>query len=154
MKYETEAEIQLGLAQYFDYRKNIIVPNVSWGMFGDRECDLLVMRDTGYLIEVEVKISVSDLKRDLAKHHHHFSFRIKELYFAMPEKMITSSHLIPEHAGIIIMRDNLGVDVIRKAEVNKQARALSDREQFKLARLGAIRVWPLTDRLRLCNKRD
>jgi hypothetical protein len=154
MNYETEREIQIGLARYFDYRKCIIVPNVSWGMFSDRECDLIVMRSTGYLAEVEIKISVADLKKDLEKHHHHFSFRIKELYFAMPEKMVTSCHLVPEHAGIIIMRKGLGVDLIRKAEVNKQARALTDKEQFKLARLGAIRVWPLIDRLQLCNKRD
>ena len=33
MNYETTAEMELAVVRHFNARKNVIVPNVSWGMF-------------------------------------------------------------------------------------------------------------------------
>ena len=35
-------EIELAIAKYFDIRKNIIIPNISYG-FNIHECDLFIM---------------------------------------------------------------------------------------------------------------
>ena len=46
---------------FFNYRANLIVPNISWGL-GLHECDLLVLTSSGYATEIEIKVSKADLK--------------------------------------------------------------------------------------------
>lgn len=53
--YFNEAHLQIACARYFNPRKNVIVPNVSWGM-ALHECDILVMTPAGVAYEVECKI--------------------------------------------------------------------------------------------------
>jgi hypothetical protein len=53
------AEMEVELGRYFNYRQNIIVSNVSWGL-GIHECDLLIITKSGYATEVEIKVSLSD----------------------------------------------------------------------------------------------
>ena len=76
----TVSEIELAVAHYFDPRRNIIVPNVWWGMGFNYECDLLVLTKAGYAYEVEIKTTKSDLKADLKKEHGHKSDKIRKLF--------------------------------------------------------------------------
>ena len=85
MKAITTAEMELVLAQYFDPRVQLVVPNVSWGFEGCHEMDLAVLTKAGYLYEIEIKISLSDLKKDRDKSHGHRNKKVKYLYFAIPE---------------------------------------------------------------------
>ena len=94
MDYMTCAEIELKLVKWFNPRTHLIVPNVSWG-FTSHECDLLIMSKSGYLIEVEIKVSLPDLKKDLLKKHGHKEDRIKYLYFAIPQKLEKYIEYIP-----------------------------------------------------------
>jgi len=140
--------MEIALAKYFDPCKNLIVPNVSYGMIR-YECDLLLMSKSGYLTEIEIKISKQDLKKDRKKRHNHDSRKIKYLYFAIPYKLIEDK----DKAGIIVVKNNLRnfnpfykqrniCEIIRKPKILNKYK-LSDKEKFKLARLGAIRVWKL-----------
>jgi len=148
----TTLEIEKRLAGYFDYRQNVIVPNISWGV-NLHECDLLIIRKSGYGIEVEIKISRSDLKADLKKHHNHIdrANRISELYFAIPDYLKDSIEFIPEDAGILILERNkyyhqfncLKVQRFRKAKINKNRNKFSEDEILKVAHLGAMRIWKL-----------
>ncbi len=141
----TTIEIEQRLAVYFNYRLNVIVPNISWG-FDIHECDLLVMRKTGYLLEVEIKVSRSDLKKDQTKPHHHLDNRIKELWFAIPEYLEDSIALIPKRAGILVMtRTDYGLNcrILREATTNNKAMRLTESEQYAIARLGTLRIWSL-----------
>lgn len=55
-------DIELATASHFDSRANLIVPNISWGMGLDHEIDLAIVNPkSGYMREVEIKISKSDL---------------------------------------------------------------------------------------------
>jgi hypothetical protein len=72
-------EVEEAVARMFGIRQNIIVPNISWGM-GLHECDLLIIRKSGYAVEVEIKVSRWDLRKDLKKTHGHQSGRIREFY--------------------------------------------------------------------------
>jgi hypothetical protein len=67
----------------FYIRKNIVVPNCSWG-FLNHEADLLIMSKSGYLTEVEIKRSWSDFKADFQKNHTHNDKHIAHLYYAVP----------------------------------------------------------------------
>lgn len=141
----TTAEMEIALATYFDYRRNLIVPNISWGLFL-HECDLLILTKSGYAYEVEIKVSKADLIKDKEKEHGHKSNRIKFLYFAIPDYLLPHREHIPKRAGIISIithGHSKGVcQIVRPPVVNSMYR-FTDEERYQVARLGAIRIWGL-----------
>ena len=61
----TTLEMETLLMNHFNYLQNIIVPNVSNGIFHKEhgwlhECDLLVLSKANYATEIEIKISKAD----------------------------------------------------------------------------------------------
>lgn len=145
----TEPEIQRALTRpgrMFDYLKFLVVPNASYGV-NLHECDLLALTASGYAHEIEIKVSVSDLKRDAEKRHHHESKRVKCLWFAAPAGMREAMlEHVPGHAGIILVHDQSRgfskvLEIVRKAQRRADARAFTAEERYDLARLGTIRYW-------------
>lgn len=150
-------DMEIGISKLFDYTRNIIVPNLSWG-FSIHECDLFILRESGYAFEVEIKRSKSDLMKDFKKKHNHVDRknRICELYYAIPIDLLDSCKtIIPENAGIIVCENVYNTKgkkkqlatIVRRAKRIKGARKLTSDEQFKIARLAAMRVWGLKDKL-------
>jgi hypothetical protein len=148
-------EMEASIMKMFGIRENIIVPNISWGFDGIHEIDLFVLRKSGLAIEVEIKRSISDLKADFKKGHNHESSRITKLYYAIPKKLLEKSlQLIPEEAGIIIcyrLNDNerniARASIYREAKIRKNSRKLTPEEQFKIARLGCMRIFNLKNKI-------
>lgn len=142
-------EMECAISDLFEYRRCVIVPNISWG-FKIHECDMLVIRNTSYAVEIEIKRSISDLKADFKKKHDHSDDRIKELYYAVPEELLESStELIPEHAGIISIeyyRKKYRAVIIRKAKINK-SRRLTAEEILRISHLGTMRIWSLKKKI-------
>ena len=146
----TTIEMEEKLARYFNPRQNIIVPNVSWGFY-IHECDLLVLRKSGHLLEIEIKISKADLKKDAEKSHKHIDYydRVRELWFAIPDYLQDCIEYIPERAGVIIVNKNhdwgtyLNCKEIRQPKINTKAEKLCENEKLMLARLGTMRIWSL-----------
>jgi hypothetical protein len=134
----TTLEMEIALIKYFKPRTNLVIPNVSWGMF-HYECDLIVMTKAGCLYEIEIKVSKQDLKKDLKKRHRHENDMIKYLYFAIPEYLIDSTHYIPNQAGIIVVKRNYACQVVKKPE-SKSKYMVSIKQRYQLARLGALRI--------------
>ena len=96
-------EIELAVAGYFGIRQHLIVPNVSWGFTGlYYEADLVVVTKAGYAKEIEIKASRQDLIKDKSKKHNHNCRKFKELYFAIPKKLLKDIEHIPEKAGILV----------------------------------------------------
>ncbi len=143
MNYETAKEIELAVAEYFDPRRNLIVPNVYYGMGLNYECDIFVLTKVGYAYEIEIKISRSDLRADMKKRHAHGSKTIRRLYFAIPERLRLSDELIPKRAGILIVNRRGSVEKFREAGINQFAQKLNEKERLKLAELGTMRIWDL-----------
>ena len=159
------AEIELAVANYFDYRQNLIVPNVADGM-GLHECDMLVVTPSGYATEIEIKISVSDLKADAKKSHGHSSDMIKLLYFAIPKYMAQNIEHIPSQAGVMIITRRLSYhwdymadkkicdgekdycEIIRASHANKYAKKWTAADRLALMRLSTMRIWSLKRKLR------
>ena len=71
-------EMEVALSKFFNPRQNIIVPNISWGMGGHHECDLMVLTQCNFAYEVEIKVSAADLKADAKKTHAHPAQENKE----------------------------------------------------------------------------
>ena len=147
-------EVELAVAQYFNPRQNIVVPNVSWGFKGMHECDLFVLSKAGYASEIEIKVSKSDLMADKKKKHGHVSKYIKNLFFAIPEKLYTEeiiSH-IPERAGILMVKDHIwcGVHTVKKMRdpvSSKTPYKLSQSERMGIMRLATMRTWTLKKKI-------
>jgi hypothetical protein len=145
-RYQTAAEIEIKIAQWFNYRTHLIVPNVCWGA-SLHECDLLILTKAGYALEVEIKVSKGDIIRDSKKLHQHRSEKIKRLFFAIPKKLEKHIGLIPEHAGVITVDETGYCRLIRNAKPNRAAKKWGDKDRFNIARLGAMRIWNLKEKL-------
>ena len=148
----TTPEMEIALAQHFNFRQRLIVPNVSWGMYFPElrqalhECDLLICTSSGYLWECEIKISKADLIKDKEKWHRHFHPAIRRLYFAIPESLMGCIEYIPERAGIVVVKTMGRCDEIRKPKQDKGI-PLSDNQRLKMAMLGTMRIWSLKKNL-------
>jgi len=143
-------DIEILVAREFGYRRNLIVPNIFWGLGFRHELDVIVVTPKGWATEIEIKVSSSDLKADRLKRHNHESNKIKQLYFAVPEKLEAQAlELIPVRAGLIVVRDDAKhryrLTYSRIARINTQARKLSDAEIRKLGDLAAMRIWSLKE---------
>jgi hypothetical protein len=149
MAFDTAAEIEHRIADYFDPRRNIVVPNVWWGWGLNHECDLVVLTNSGYAYEVEIKVSRADLRADLKKRHGHSDWngKLRRIYFAVPERLSDYAlKLIPKPAGLLMVGQGIDrlaglVCKLREADINPGARRLNPDERFKLAKLGTMRVW-------------
>lgn len=152
MDRPTSLDIEIALANYFNPRHNVIVPNVWWGMGLNHECDLMVMTKSGYIYEIEIKTSKADLIRDLKKPHAHRSDKIRKLYFCVPVSLLDEcGDLIPNHAGIIIFHEEgEGPCYCHKRREAKTNRVppLDAEAREKLYQLAAMRVWTLKRKLR------
>ena len=143
-------EMEVLLARHFNFRQNIIVPNVSWGLFFRHELDLLIITKARYGYEVEIKVSKQDLVRDKEKLHEHESKRIKGLWFAIPESLLKYQEHIPERAGIIAVSENrseslwLRCNRVRSPQVMNKYK-FTDSEVMELTRLGTMRIWNLKE---------
>jgi hypothetical protein len=146
MNYQTTQEIEIAIVKYYGYRNNIIIPNISWGL-DVHECDLFILNENNYATEIEIKVSVSDLKKDCKKKHKHISDKIKYFWFAIPSKLCKYIEYIPIRAGILIVNSKGRVFVLDKPKTRKNSKKLSEDERLQLLRLGVMRLWPLKEKL-------
>lgn len=146
------SEVEFYMARHFCWRRNLIVPNVYWGLGFNYELDLMVVTPSRWAYEVEIKVSASDLKRDKFKRDcAHNSNKIRKLFFAMPKTLEKYVGEVPERAGIFLIGESGHVKLFRAAKLNKSASQLSVYDHAKLLDLAAMRVWTLKQAL--LNKR-
>jgi len=146
----TAQQVEIAVAKHFGYRQNLIVPNVHWGLNLPYEADLVVLRPSGWAIEVEIKVSAADIRADLKKTRQHDSNLFRELYFAVPERLSTNTN-IPEHAGILSVYEYkpgwLKVKMLRRSVLRKTATKWKPETRQKLCELAAMRIWSLKQHL-------
>lgn len=65
-------------------RQDEAIPNVSFGFFGDMECDLVIVSGSSRLHEYEIKRSWSDFLADFRKKRFHDDLRVCNLTFVVP----------------------------------------------------------------------
>ena len=138
-------DMEIAVSKYLNYRKNLVIPNVSWGMFM-YELDLFMLTPSGYGTEVEIKVSKADLIKDKSKSHGHRNSMIKYLYFAIPWYLKKDIEHIPARAGILIVLDTGRCYKLRNAECNNCYK-FTDKQRNKLLELMAMRIWRLKQKL-------
>lgn len=158
----TTSEMEKLIYWYFKDSSLVIVPKISgnnwwfdsetmlWKNIVNHECDMLIVSKNQYLTEVEIKISLSDLRADFKKEHQHKDENIKNFYYAFPEEMKDKAiKLIPEKAGILIaVKKHLNsgyeyrdIECYRKPKINKEAKPINDIVLSRIYRLGYLRYW-------------
>lgn len=152
MNYQTTKEVEFACIKHvWNGGSYLVIPNVKDGFFKKREADLLVITPSNYLFEIEIKISMADLRKDGQKKllfvdQFENDIRIKRKIFAVPEELFNSHSekiikLIPEYAGLWTIKKS-GWIVERISPKNKScARKISEKEKAVLMRLGCLRLW-------------
>lgn len=158
----TEERVALAVASsLFPWRRHIVVPNLSWGMGIGWEIDLGALSSANWLTEVEIKVSLADLRRDAGKWRHQYeaqpgyqSFTRKK-FIAMPldiwNKKWHPNYEFPEipaGVGIITVEGGIVCDKAKITVVAKpipNARKLTDSERDQMLRLGYLRYWSLRE---------
>lgn len=153
----TTFDIERCVADFFTPRINLVIPNVHWG-FLRYEADLIILTKSGCLYEVEIKISLSDLKADFKKRRFHDDKRIKYVYYAVPHYLLEKAEpLIPEWAGILAIKpkakntsfmthDQLYAYLVRPPTPRSKYKATTQ-DRAVLGRLGTLRIWALKKKL-------
>lgn len=158
----TTSEMEKLIYWYFKDNSLVIVPKISgnnwwfdsetmlWKNIVNHECDMLIVSKNQYITEVEIKISLSDLRADFKKEHQHKDENIKNFYYAFPEEMKDKAiELIPEEAGILIaVKKHLNsgyeyrdIECYRKPKINKKTKPINDIVLSRIYRLGYLRYW-------------
>ncbi len=151
--------VELAVVGLFDYRRNHCVPNVSWGWALGHEADLIVVDQNLKVTEVEIKVSLSDLKADFRKINGHRSSRIGRMYYAIPEYLVEKGFpLIPKEFGVIVVKEvhHYGIGepqeiltttykamYLRQCRHRKGYEGITKDQLLKLLDLGCMRIWSL-----------
>lgn len=136
-------------------RKNLCVPNVSWGMNIDYEADLLIITKSGYCTEYEIKRSYSDFLADMKKDEcAHKAPWVYKFYYVIPlsikdkvlkyfeDKGITECDV----PGILCYSERGSITSVGGIPHIKGGRKMFLEEMLKVARLGTMRYWNLRNK--------
>jgi len=136
-------EMEVALARHFNYRLNVIVPNVSWGFGLNYEADLIIVTPLRYVTEIEIKVSLSDIKAEKKKRGFaHRGIYIRRFYFAVPYYLCDCEY-IPNNCGLLSVDESLRVKSLRAPRHNSSAQKITDTQLNKLLHLGCMRIWTL-----------
>lgn len=160
----------------FYIRKNIVVPNVSWGYL-NHEADLLVLSNSNHLTEVEIKRTWADFMADFKKDHTHYDPKLSHFYYAVPfsiaervfdwlyegdfhaekywrttSKVTGNTEHNPHGCGLIIYSDKDEVYPLGRCYINVYSGRMGTykvpvEEELKLLRLCGMRVWRLKQKV-------
>ena len=164
----SEKQLQKSFYEGNHQRYEMLVPNVHLcGLFN--EMDIFCLRPSGYVDEIEIKLSASDFKADFRK-----TVRVKDgtenigsyswpkykdklkhealqeglnhcnyFSFLIPEDLVDKCD-IPEHAGLYVFKiNNAGrgfVTEIKRAKILHK-RKISDALKYKAARKASVKYW-------------
>jgi hypothetical protein len=145
----TSKEVEIGLADIgniFDYRKGIVVPNVSYGFGLDYEADLVHINASNYMTEIEIKVSKQDYLNDKlkAKWKKGLDKKVRYFYYAVPTELIATvmADLDPNHGliEVYVHRNRFRSKIIKKA-LKIGSTKLTQDDIINLTRLSVMRFW-------------
>ena len=146
----TIEDIQIALRNYhlWNKRSDIMIPNLSWGLLR-YEADFVIVDKKGFLTEVEIKRSLSDLKADFKKVHKHDDPLVFAFYYCLPMSIrakalaVIREHFAPDNLPAVIYYDENGkLELSRYGGIpNRGGRRLTLEERLTVTRLLSIRYW-------------
>lgn len=131
-------------------RYDFIAPNVQ---MTHNEMDLIAIRKSGFVDEIEIKLSRADFRADFNKtcqyrwKKHDTMSKGKCLanyfYFYVPASIEASIiNLMPDHAGLMVFEHGFATERIRAPRLHRE-RKLTDRRRISLGQKVMYRYWRL-----------
>ncbi len=151
----TSTDLQVAFYKDQSHKYEFVVPNVFLRF--DYELDLLCLRQSGYIDEIEIKVSKSDFLADFkklsrvmdkqgitrsAKKHQALSEGLlpaNRFSFLMPEELADQCK-IPDYAGLYVLTKRGRIKLVKKAPLLHK-RKISDKLKYKTARKMVFRYW-------------
>jgi len=145
----TTPEMYVALYDYITSK--LIVPNVTIP-FLNYESDILYVTNSDYLNEIEIKVSLSDIKADLKKKHNHDDPKVRNVFFAIPNELYDKAKkFIPIEYGILLVDkithkytdyliSGYSVYKVRNPKTRKEVGKLTRDEKYNLARIGSMKI--------------
>lgn len=125
------------------------IPNVFMNVDnGYYEADMILIQyASGFLQEIEIKVSIEDFAADFKKKIYHNHPHVRQFSYAMPTQMWREHEaeiikLLDTHgvkAGIIVV-DEDGIKVVRRAKVRKNVGRLKLSEMLYYLRIGCLKI--------------
>ena len=137
----TETSIQYVLGKIYGIERGYItMPNVLMGRY---EADFIYINKNRYLVEVEIKISISDFKADFKKGVFHNHRKIRALYYAIPRDLFknhweTILELTKSVGAGVVVVDETCCEVYQKAKL-RNVQPLDDYEVQSFMRIGCLK---------------
>lgn len=153
------------MRQIFQARALLVVPECYWT---GSECDLLAVTQNLRIIDIEIKTSRADFRRDAAKDKWFHAWdwrrdgpmtdrttrrrcewprRVWKHYFAMPETVWVPdlAEALPSPAcGVLLLRERDGKltwRCERRSKPNRDAQKIKAEDAVDIARLAGLRMW-------------
>lgn len=154
---ETESEVAQCVVSddgIYPVRRWLVLPNAKWGAGLSWEADLLALSPTNYMHEIEIKVTMQDLRKDQhkAKFWQRPQTKMRKFWYAMPKHLATNDEVndhIPDYAGILSCYIRRGKhhsyflsEIIKPAKINSVAK-LTKKHRTNLCRLAMMRYWSL-----------
>jgi len=150
----TEQAVQMALTSevgsLFYCRRYVVIPNLSWG-FLNHEADLIALSTSKILHEIEIKVSVADMKAELKKKHIHGDQRVSALWYAVQSEIAEQvKPMLPDRAGLVAVSVRYSSDwgrnvfvtkILKRPRLKNPTYKISAKEEYQLLRLGVMRMW-------------
>ena len=151
------SHVKASVASYFRYKKQCPLITFERPLKHNMgQPDILVITKNRKIVEVEVKVSLSDFKNDTKKKIWNYRSKLPDLYpmpyqfyYAVPEKLKDKALAVMEawdkqglingRVGLMIVIDrvNIGwgdVEVVKKCPINKKSYELSTKDMVKIVK--------------------
>jgi hypothetical protein len=156
----TEATIQRQLYDFYSgLGHKLIAPNIYLHY---SEADLITVQASGYVNEIEIKITKADFKRDFEKRKHKYytAARAKKVvrsfahipnyfWFAFPEPLLDKIDFdVPDYYGLIAIKDlghGLGAPNIHRRAKFLHKKKITDKQVRQIARSLMFKMWKYSD---------
>lgn len=128
--------VRLGVLRWLRFEKRcamVMHERQPWWSFGVP--DVIGVTQRAQIIEVEIKIAMSDFRRDLHKRKHALGKRPYQFYFAVPDTIaeaVSKEMTLYPGAGLLSVAKHAHPQLLIKAETNKDSVKM-DEHQWKRA---------------------
>lgn len=137
-------QMRAALACHLRYKMQCSLFAFERGLGGDNP-DVIGVLPNRYLAEIEIKVSLSDFKRDAAKKKWSSRYHVRPrlFYYAVPPELVAKvTPLLPKGAGLLtfqtIGRDPItrlpGVEIMKKPTADREAKQITLKDFHYMAR--------------------
>jgi hypothetical protein len=154
----SEKIIQQALFKFYNrLNHKLIVPNIYLHY---SEADLITVQASGYVNEIEIKLTKADFKRDFKKKKHRYMHEAKNhvnlnyprlhtpnyFWFCIPKTLLPKIDCdIPDDYGMILMDENgIYPEIYKRAKIMHRQK-VTDKQVRQIARSLMFKMWSVRE---------